>query len=150
MLGFAKNVELHLQVEVLDQAHILGGILSLCIVYAERLDGVCRSLATEGHEDALGLASLDRYNNRLPCGKKPATGGTDSHVVSAVIRDDHREFALRGQQAGSAACQLIKTERVGMAGHGTRGIRTLQRVLEEGGIAENGIEEEFRILNSDF
>lgn len=118
-------------------------MLALLVLYAERRGCVCRSLAGEGHEYALGLAALDGDDDGLARGEEPLAGAADGHVVGTVVGDDHGEFALGRQEAGSTAGQLVKGERVGVAGHRALGIGTLQRVLEEGRVAEDGVEEEF-------
>ena len=81
---------LHFQIEVLDQVDVGWRVVALCVLYAQCLDRVSGPFPREGHQNALGLATFDGNNNRLPCGKKSMTGGTDGHIVSAVIGDDNR------------------------------------------------------------
>ena len=134
---------LHLQVEILDQAHIFGGIVALCVLYVEGLGGMGSAIASEGHEDALGLAALDGENDGLARGKEAVTGGTDGHIVGTVVGDDDRQLTLGSEQAGGTSGQFVEGQGVGVASHGACGIGALQGVLEERGIAEDGVEEEF-------
>ena len=106
---------------------------------------MCSAIACECHQYSFGLAAFDGYNNRLARSKETATGCTDGHITSPVVGDNHREFAIGSQQAGSTAGQLVETERIGVASHRACRIGTLERILEEGGIAENGIERQWAI-----
>ena len=98
------------------------------------------SFTIEGHEDALGLAPFNGHNDGLTRSEESAASSTDRHIVGAVVGDDDRQFALGSQEAGSAAGQFVETERIGMPCHRTGCIGTLERVLEEGRITEDGVE----------
>ena len=138
-----RDAALYLEIEVADEADVVGRGAALRIVDAERVDGMWLSLATEGHEHALGLASLDGNDDGLARSKETLAGGAHRHVVSTVVGDDDRQLALGREQASGTASELVEAEGVGVASHGACCIGALEGVLKEGRIAEDGVEEEF-------
>lgn len=69
------------------------------VLYVEVLGDVGRSLASECHEYALGLALLNRIDDGATRCEEAVAGCTHYHISSAIVRNHYRKFTMGGKKA---------------------------------------------------